>query len=467
MNRIKTQLEVLSQSEIELIHAKTLQILEKTGIKVPNDKCLALAKEYGAQVDMQKQIIYIKGAVMEALIQDFRENGGMNEEEFHTGHKLTGYISTQVHLVDPISGTRRAGVMDDVMKGIALAPHLKNIGQGFATVIPSDIPDQITDVALHRALYKYSKAGGSSFILTPKSSKYIIEMSKVMNYPVSYLLETISPLQFRPESLEMALTVAAAGYGMSLAPMVISGASGPVTTAGTLTLMNAEILASLFLIKAITGKTACYYGHGTHNMDLRSMSCSFGNPGQAFFAIASAQLGKYYGMWAGSNSALTDAVSPDFQSGVEKGITGVISALCGAVNVGCQGIAGADQGFSFEQLVLDDEWIGYMNYIMEGFEVTEDTIAAELIEEIGIGGDFLAEEHTIEYMAQSRNRDNLFTRNFWSAKDSDNQCDNVLLRAKAFIDEKTEGYQNMEPVIDSVTAKELDSIYAKAVEELG
>ena len=158
----------------------------------------------------------------------------------------------------------------------------------------------------------------------------------------------------------------------------------------------------------------------------------------------------YYGMWASSNSALTDAIFPDFQAGAEKGITGTISALCGSVVVGCQGIAGADQGFSFEQLVLDDEWLGYLNYIMEGFEVTEETIAADLI----------------EHMADSRHRDTLFAREFWSERLSDPQTD-LLYRVRDFVDTHTAGYQTPKLCIHPEAARELDRIYEAAVQELG
>lgn len=466
MKHLHTTLEVLSQAEIELIHRKTEEILEKTGLYVPNDRVLSLAEEMGAHVDRKTQTMRIPRSVLEELIQETRQHGGMQEDNFHTGHKLGGNVSTQVYLVDPIARTRRLGVMDDVLKGIALAPHLKHIGSGFATVVPSDVPPRMSDVALYRALYKYVPEGGCSYILTPESAKYILEMSKVTGYGIFYLLETVSPFQFRPESLEMALLVAEAGFGMGLAPMVISGASGPITAAGTLTVANAEVLASLFLIRCITGQPAAFYGHGTHNMDLRSMSCSFGNPGQAFWAVASAQMAHYYGMWASSNSALTDAIFPDFQAGAEKGITGTISALCGSVVVGCQGIAGADQGFSFEQLVLDDEWLGYLNYIMEGFEVTEETIAADLIEQVGIGGNFLAEEHTVAHMADSRHRDTLFAREFWSERLSDPQTD-LLYRVRDFVDTHTAGYQTPKLCIHPEAARELDRIYEAAVQELG
>ena len=111
-------------------------------------------------------------------------------------------------------------------------------------------------------------------------------------------------------------------------------------------------------------------------------------------------------------------------------------------------------------------WLGYMNYIMEGFEVTEETIAADLIQEIGIGGNFLAEEHTVEHMAESRHTDRLFTRNFWSAEPAGNSCEDILQRAHRFVEEATAGYRNMEPVLEPHVVRELDRIYDAAVEEL-
>ena len=75
-----------------------------------------------------------------------------------------------------------------------------------------------------------------------------------------------------------------------------------------------------------------------------------------------------------------------------------------------QGIVGADQGFSFAQLVLDDAWLDAFNYTLQGFTVDEDTMGFETIEEVGIGGNFLSEWHTVEYMRSSWWKHDLFPR---------------------------------------------------------
>jgi len=90
-------------------------------------------------------------------------------------------------------------------------------------------------------------------------------------------------------------------------------------------------------------------------MDMRHSLCSFGSPNQVLLGLASIQLGHHYGFDVTVNSALTDACLPDFQGGFEKGTSAIVALLAGADGIGAQGIVGADQGTSFEQLVIDNE----------------------------------------------------------------------------------------------------------------
>ena len=215
----------------------------------------------------------------------------------------------------------------------------------------------------------------------------------------------------------MALMFADAGEGIGIGPMAMSGATAPVTVAGTLTLENAEILASMFIIYVLCGKITDYSAP-VHSMDMKTMLCSFGSANQALFAVAVAQMADFYGLKSMSNAGLTDALMPDFQGGIEKGITACFNFLSGGRSMGAMGIVGADQGISLEQLILDNEWIEYYNYIVRGFEVTPDTIGLDAIAEAGIKGNFLDLDHTFEYWRESYLQSDIFLRdNFanWTA----------------------------------------------------
>ncbi|HBM79839.1 MAG: trimethylamine methyltransferase family protein [Clostridiales bacterium] len=464
MKNIHAKIEVLTQSEIEAIHKSTLKILENVGLRVPNVECLILCEKAGAKVDRNSQVVRIPASVMERMLSDIRA-AGYDEDEENIPQKIIGNISTQIFITDYKTQERRYGLLDDVMKGIALVQHLDNIPSCSAVTVPSDVPYNMTDVVSHQMIYSYSKKPGGTYILSPTSAKYIIQMANVVGQDVGYLLETVSPLQFRKESLEMALVFAKQDKPLYIAPMVVGGTTGPVTIAGTVTLMNTEILGSIFLIYALTNKLVGFYGHGTHSTDMGTMLCSFGSPNQALLGMASAQLGKFYGMKSGSNSALTDALLPDFQGGFEKAMNAIFSCLAGTVGIGCQGIVGADQGVSLEQLVIDNEWLSAYNYVIKGFEVNEDTIAEDLIERVGIGGNFVAEEHTAMNFRTSYWFSKLFNRDSWESWKYKNSP-TLLDKAHEFVEAVTSGYKSPEPVIDKRKLDEINYIAKCADEEL-
>jgi trimethylamine--corrinoid protein Co-methyltransferase len=174
-----------------------------------------------------------------------------------------------------------------------------------------------------------------------------------------------------------------------------------------------------------------------------------------------AQLARFYGLVPVANCGLTDALQPDFQAGCEKAMTAVFGSLAGLEKIGCQGIVGADQGFSFEQLVLDNEWIGAYNYILNGIEVTEETIAADLVQNVGIGGNFLAETHTVSHMRESHYASTLPNRQSWDSWLGSGGKD-ALAKARDFVETATAGYRTATPVCTEGELQELRRICADA-----
>lgn len=124
---------------------------------------------------------------------------------------------------------------------------------------------------------------------------------------------------------------------------------------------------------------------------------------------------------------------------------------------------GADQGFSFAQLVLDDAWLDAFNYTLQGFTVDEDTLGFETIEEVGIGGNFLSEWHTVEYMRSSWWKHDLFPRQtFPEGEPIQTARQRAQERAQAIIAEN----RTDEPVIDGAQCAMLDKIVQDALDHL-
>jgi trimethylamine--corrinoid protein Co-methyltransferase len=195
------------------------------------------------------------------------------------------------------------------------------------------------------------------------------------------------------------------------------------------------------------------------------MICSFGSPNQALFGICMAQLGRFYGIRRVANVGLTDSLRPDFQCGIEKAVSAVFGSLAGIQTIGCQGLVGADQGFSYEQLVLDNEWMEFYNFILRGVEVTEETIAADVIEAIGIGGNFLGEEHTAKNFRKSLFQSKLLNRQDWETWIADGGKD-TLARAHDYVGDMTANYRAALPVCTAQQFDELARIVVLARKEL-
>ena len=459
MKKITDMINIMTQAECQMIHDSSMKILNEIGISIPNQEVLKMCEEVGAIVDYSREVITIPTVTMENFIEKVKKK---SKYEIKERNKLNGSISTQVFLVDYMNKTRRYGLMDDIYKGIKLLDTLENFGGNGAIVVPSDVPYNFTDVKSFHAIYSYAKKQGGTFILSPTSAKYIVEMTKVMGRDVGYFLETISPLQYCKASLDMALVMTKMGMGISVGPMVIGGAIGPITIAGNTSLQNAEILGSMFVGYALTGQLNYGYGCYNHSFDIKTMLCSFGSPNQALLGMAAGQMGRYYGIYSVSNSGLTDSMTPDFQAGFQKSSSAIFSLLAGTSGVGGQGIVGADQGMSLEQLVIDNEWMANYNYIMSGFDVNESTIGFDTIKEVGIGGNYICEDHTIKYLRDSYRVSDFFTANTWETSKGVSTLD----LAHEYVEKVTSGYKEMEPVVDSSTYEELTRILNEAEKEL-
>lgn len=462
MKKIQTSLKVLSDSELLLIHESALRILANIGMCVPNNEVLGMCADLGCKVDMPSQKVWFPQSVMEPFLDGMRANSKDHIKD--EAQQLGGWISTQVSLVDYGTKTRRYGLRDDNLKNIKLVEHLKNIPVANAAVVPSDVPYDIADVISIIDILKYSTKPGGTYILTPTGAKYISQINKVMGRRDGYLFETISPLTFKKDTVDMALEFAKNGGGMGIAPMAMSSATAPVTISGTLTLETAEVLGSAFLVHMMTGEYPSFAA-SCHSVDPKTMLCSFGSPNQALFGVAAAQLARFYGINGGTNTGLTDALVPDFQGGLEKGLTAAFNSLSGSNSIGCQGIVGADMGFSYEQLVIDNEWLDYYNYITRGFEVTEELIGYDVVEDVGIAGNFLGEEHTVEHMRSSYWMSDIFNRHDWSNWVAAGQKD-IYDRAHEFVEKVTAGYREMTPVIDQSLCDQLDEIAKAAYREM-
>jgi len=419
MKQIHARVEVLSDSEIEQIHGATLEVLSTVGCHLPHRRILDRLAEAGATVDYATARVILPPALVEAVVKAVGGPRITGEAKFGAGVLPHGRVGispgNQANIVDYGAPARRQGTTEDVIRGLVLCNELPYVRRAMPLVTPADGPQVMGDLYGYYLCALYSKKPYSVYIMTPEAARQIIRIAEIASGDdkpdVSYLLEPNGALSYDDISLEMALTFVEAGHGFHVAPMAMAGLDAPVSLAGTLVMQNCYNLIAIVI--AHLWNTPCNWSGSAHTMDLRSALCSFGSPNQVLIGLAAVQLGNWYGFHVGANCALTDACLPDFQGGFEKGASALAMLLAGA-GYGAQGIVGADQGTSLEQLVIDNEWASAMDHIFgHGVPVNEETLGLEAIRRVGIRGNFFADEHTIRHMRDTYWRSTIFNHEGW------------------------------------------------------
>ena len=101
----------------------------------------------------------------------------------------------------------------------------------------------------------------------------------------------------------------------------------------------------------------------------------------------------------------------DTQAAYESAITLMMAQMAGGNFIlHAAGIIETYNCTSYEKLVMDNEIIGYMKRINQGVTVDEETLAYDVIEEIGPEGTFLVHDHTLEFFRDEFYRPTLSDR---------------------------------------------------------
>jgi len=474
------RVEVLSEKEIETIHAGTLKILRDTGVMVHHDEALELLSQAGAEVQQDKKIARLPERLVMSSIEQAGKKyilyGRNSEQTARFGYDDFVLMSSpgQYSWIDTDSNERRPASISDMTEAIKLGDALDNITIVGSMAQPKEISEAYRDVYLTGELVKGTGKPTRCWIKNEKTAKFILEIYRAVagdaealrqKPMVEAFLEPISPLRFPKDGLDIVREFARAGQPVSIGPMAMTSGTAPATLAATLAQENAEILAGVVIAQLFAPGTAITYGGIPHIMDPRTSICSFGSPEQGLMAVAMVQMANYYGFPVYVNVCLTDAKVPDAQAGVEKGTSMLLAALAGADTFGHCGICGTDHAGSLVWLALDNEIMEYVKRITRGFDVNAEKVAAEIINKVGPGGNFLAEEHTVQHF-----RKELWLAGpAWTRQSWDGWADSgKLSMADRLREQVKQVLSSYEPQpLDEGLANEIDTIVKAAERELG
>jgi trimethylamine--corrinoid protein Co-methyltransferase len=229
--------------------------------------------------------------------------------------------------------------------------------------------------------------------------------------------EPISPLTHGENHTENLMVFAKRHLPIVYIPTPACCSTAPATIAGAIVQSNAETLSGN-VIAQFTEKGASFiYGTDTSVMDQRTGIFSYGAPEWMIINLAMAQLGRYYNLPVWSTGGCSDSKILDGQATLEAGLSLLVAAQSGANlihDVGSylnSGLTG-----SLELVTICDEIISMIAYLLKGIEVSDETLALEVIGKVGPGGHYLTEKHTRKFFQKEHWLPTLLnrqTRNTW------------------------------------------------------
>jgi len=246
--------------------------------------------------------------------------------------------------------------------------------------------------------------------------------------------------------------------------MPISGLSAPVTIAGAVAVAVAELLAGWVMGYVVNPDLPAGGIVASGSLDMRSASACFGSPEALLQDVAVVQLcRRLYGISVDAATGYVDCKVPGLDAVFQKMFPLVAGPFGVLRGLPCDGLLSAGQDYSPVQQLLEAEVQAAISRFWGGFAVSDDTIAAELIEQVCAGqlGDFLNTDHTLRHFRGEQWYPEWFERGLWRGAEIEADSDRRLLeRIAAEVKSAIERYQP--PDLDQSKLTELRRIYAAA-----
>ncbi len=435
----------LADRDVKKIVEEALRILETSGMAVYSSTAREAFRKAGADIDDTSCRCKLPRGLVEDAIDSnpssitLCSRDGQNDCVLEGNRVHYGTGGTAIYVLDPDSGERRPSTLADVALNARMVEQLENVHLFTINVFPNEIDDR-NDIDVNRffhALNHTSKhiMGGIYSLQGCQEAVRMAEMvaggaEALRARPfVSFITLIISPFKVDDIYGEMTCHLAAKGLPVVVPTEPICGTTSPVTLAGNVLTHVAETLGGIAMVQAVNKGAPGICGSVGSITNLHTMDHVGGAIERGMINAAVAQVAQHLRIPLYSTAGTSDAQSVDVQSSYESAMSSLLVAMSGANYIhDIAGLMETDLTVSYEKLVLDNEILGMCQRVLRGIEVSDDTLAADLIIEKGPGSDYLAEEHTIRYMRDEFYMPRLANR---GKRDTSGPADEALARAKA------------------------------------
>ncbi len=424
--------EMLSQGDIDQIHDATFRVLERTGTRVCSERARKMLAEAGCTLD--GDLVHIPRKLVEQSLASAPEGFTFYDRNGNPACRIegrnsyfgTGVMNPNFHDLD--TDQRRPTRVSDIEDAARVADALENIEWIMPLGSAQDVPAHVSDVYEFQAavtnttkpiIFICHDTAGVEDVLNMAETivggrDQLREKPFLISYP-----EPISPLIHIEEALDKLFLSAERGIPIVYTPAPMMGATAPVTIAGVLVQTNAECLTGLVLSQITSPGTPFIVGGVLSPMDMSTTSISYGAPELSLALAGYADIAHHYGLPTYGTAGCSDSKLPDEQAAIEATFSSFANALAGLNLIHDPGFLEAAMIGSLEMLVMTDEIAGMVKRFMRGIPVNAETLAEDVIADIGPGGHYLRHDHTLKHFRQELWRPTLMDRqNFHAWQES-------------------------------------------------
>ena len=402
----------LSPEQCQKLHNASLEILARTGVRLYHQEAVELLKKAGASVSEGNRVRIPSGLVEKAFstvpkqitLHDRHGEPTLFLEDYRCYY---GPGSDCLNIIDHRTGERRKPVLQDVVEAITVCDALPHIDFVMSMFLPSDVEAMVSDRLQMEVMLKTTTK--PIVFVTNEFSGCVdaVEMAEAVaggaealqSRPfVACYINVTTGLIHNEDALQKLLFMAEKGLPAMYVPIVIGGLSGPVTPPGSMALINVGMLVGLVLSQLKReGAPFIVPGWGSEGLDMKTLVSPYCSPNPRGLAHAMAH---YYNLPSFGLGGCSESKQVDQQAAAEAALTLMAETLGGANLIHDLGYLESGLTGSLAQLVLCDEIVGWVKHFVAPVEVSDETLALDLIDEIGPDGQFLDTEHTMAHFRE-------------------------------------------------------------------
>jgi trimethylamine--corrinoid protein Co-methyltransferase len=411
----KLKISILSDEDIKKVNQTALDILEEVGVVFLSEKALKIFADAGANVDFDKKTVKIPGHLVADYLKKAPRHytlaGRRRELDAKLGSENGTYFycsGTAPDIVDLETGKRRCSIKNDVANMAKVADYFPIVSLVWPTVSAGDKGMTAPIHEVEACFNNTEKHVQTESVMDEISAKYTIEMAsiiaggrdKLRERPIySLCLCCIAPLAQDRGGVESALAFAEAGLPVGFMSMPTMGLTAPPYQAADLAIGLAETLSGCVLLQITYPGTPVFITIQPAVIDPRSGDYMYGSPFSQITSAAAVQLAHSNGLPITSQFSFGGNAYKlnSWQVGIENVLGHLLSVMAGAdMSFGPSSLIEAVNLLDMRRILFDRENFQAIDIITNGIEVNDNTLAFDMIREVGPRGTFLGQRRTAE-----------------------------------------------------------------------